>query len=44
MQQVLKLEHAYSEYEKLGSSLAMTLRLLLMRSVTGQLKTGYNCR
>ena len=40
MQQVLKLEHAYSEYEKLGSKLSDDLKTaVLMRSVTGQLKT-----
>ena len=40
MQHVLKLEHAYSEYEKLGSRLNDDLKTaILMRSVTGQLKT-----
>ena len=40
MQQVLKLEHAYTEYEKLGSKLNDDLKTaILMRSVTGQLKT-----
>ena len=40
MQQVLKLEHAYSEYEKLGSKLGDDIKTaVLMRSVTGQLKT-----
>ena len=39
MQQVLKLEHAYSEYEKLGSKLGDDIKTaVLMRSVTGQLK------
>ena len=39
MQQVLKLEHAYTEYEKLGSKLNDDLKTaILMRSVTGQLK------
>ena len=40
MQQVLKLENAYAEYEKLGSRLNDDLKTaILMRSVTGQLKT-----
>ena len=39
MQQVLKLEHAFNEYEKLGSRLNDDLKTaILMRSVTGQLK------
>lgn len=39
MQTVLKLEHAYAEYEKLGSRLNDDLKTaILMRSVTGQLK------
>ena len=39
MQQVLKLEHAFNEYEKLGSRLNDDLETaILMRSVTGQLK------
>eukprot|EP00435_Cladocopium_sp_Y103_P039736 s2263_g10.t1 len=39
MQNVLKLEHAYAEYEKLGSRLNDDLKTaILMRSVTGQLK------
>ena len=38
MQQVLKLEHAFNEYEKLGSRLNDDLKTaILMRSVTGQL-------
>ena len=40
MQHVLRLEHAFSEYEKLGSRLNDDLKTaILMRSVTGQLKT-----
>ena len=40
MQQVLKLENAYAEYEKLGSKFNDDLKTaILMRSVTGQLKT-----
>ena len=40
MQHVLKLEHAYGEYEKLGTRLGDELKTaVLMRSVTGQLKT-----
>ena len=40
MQNVLKLEHAYSEYEKLGSRLNDDLKTaILMRGVTGQLKS-----
>ena len=40
MQQVLKLENACAEYEKLGSRLNDDLKTaILMRSVTGQLKT-----
>eukprot|EP00435_Cladocopium_sp_Y103_P024696 s2951_g6.t1 len=40
MQQVLKLEHAYTEYERLGSKLNDDLKTaVLMRSVTGNLKT-----
>ena len=40
MQQVLELEHAYTEYEKLGSKLNDDLKTtILMRSVTGQEKT-----
>jgi hypothetical protein len=39
MQNVLKLEHGYSEYEKLGSRLNDELKTaILIRSVTGQLK------
>ena len=39
MQQVLKLEHAFNEFEKLGSRLNDDLKTaILMRSVTGQLK------
>eukprot|EP00435_Cladocopium_sp_Y103_P044674 s1582_g12.t1 len=39
MQHILKLEHAYSEYEKLGNKLNDDLKTaVLMRSVTGQLK------
>jgi len=40
MQQVLKLEHAYMEYEKFGRKLNDDLKTAIrMRSVTGQLKT-----
>jgi hypothetical protein len=40
MQQILKLEHAYAEYEKLGTRLNDDLKTaVLMRSITGQLKT-----
>ena len=40
MQQLLKLEHAYSEYERLGTKLNDDLKTaVLMRSITGQLKT-----
>lgn len=40
MAQVLRLEHAFSEYEKLGQSLGDELKTaILLRSVTGQLKT-----
>ena len=40
MQHILKLEHAYAEYEKLGTKLNDDLKTaVLMRSVTGQLKT-----
>ena len=40
MQQLLKLEHAYSEYERMGSKLNDDLKsAVLMRSLTGQLKT-----
>ena len=40
VQQILKLEHAYAEYEKLGTKLNDDLKTaVLMRSVTGQLKT-----
>ena len=40
MQQVLRLEHAYADYEKLGSKLNDDLRTaILMRSIQGQLKT-----
>ena len=40
MQNVLKLDHAYSEYEKLGSRLNDDLKTaILMRRVTGQLKS-----
>ena len=40
MQHILKLEHAYAEYEKLGQKLNDDLKTaVLMRSVTGQLKT-----
>ena len=40
MQNVLRLEHAYAEYEKLGSKLSEDLRTaVLIRSVQGQLKT-----
>ena len=39
MQNVLKLEHAYAEYEKFGNRLNDDLKTaILMRSVTGQLK------
>ena len=39
IQHVLKLEHAYGEYEKLGTRLGDELKTaVLMRSVTGQLK------
>ena len=40
MQQVLKLEHACGEYEKLGSRLNDDLKVaILMRSITGQLRS-----
>ena len=42
MQQILKLEHAYAEYEKLGTGTRLNDDLktaVLMRSITGQLKT-----
>ena len=40
MQQLLKLEHAYNEYERLGTKLNDDLKTaVLMRSITGQLKT-----
>eukprot|EP00435_Cladocopium_sp_Y103_P066418 s792_g28.t1 len=40
MQQLLKLEHAYSEYERLGTKLNDDLKTaVLMRSITGQLET-----
>ena len=40
MQHVFRREHAYSEYEKLGSRLNDDLKTaILMRSVRGQLKT-----
>ena len=40
MQQILKLEHAYAESEKLGTKLNDDLKTaVLMRSITGQLKT-----
>eukprot|EP00435_Cladocopium_sp_Y103_P029077 s3541_g7.t1 len=40
MQQLLKLEHAYGEYERLGTKLNDDLKTaVLMRCLTGQLKT-----
>ena len=40
MQHVLRLEHAYAEYERFGSKFNDDLKTaILMRSVTGQLKT-----
>ena len=45
MQRLLKLEHAYSEYEKLGKQLSDDLKAaILMRSVQGQLKTWLQLR
>ena len=39
MQQLLRLEHAFAEYEKLGTKLNEDLKTaILMRSLTGQLK------
>ena len=39
MQNVLRLEHAFSEYERLGTALQDDLKTaILLRSVTGQLK------
>ena len=39
MQQLLRLEHAFAEYEKLGTRLNEDLKTaILMRSLTGQLK------
>lgn len=40
MSQVLKLEHAFAEYEKLGQTLGDELKTAIrLRSATGQLKT-----
>ena len=40
MQQVLKLENAYMEYERLGSKLSDDLKTaIIMRCITGNLKT-----
>ena len=39
MQNVLRLEHAFSEYERLGTALQDDLKTaILLRSVTGHLK------